>query len=79
MASIVRILDGEFAPLPCLADGSPERCDECGDLTTCAARLVMGEVRQAVMRTLEELTLEEVLERTRAAAARRRGLVDFSI
>ena len=79
LARIVAILDGEFAPLPCLSKTSPKRCEECEDLETCGTRLVMAEVKQSVSRTLEGITLADLVERSRAAAARRRSLVDFSI
>lgn len=78
LARVVELLEGEFAPLPCLAD-PPARCDECEDLATCGTRLAMAEVKRAVTGTLEGLTLADVVERSRAEAARRRGLVDFSI
>ena len=79
LARIVRLLDGEFAPLPCLDAAHPARCDECDDLDTCGTRLVMADVRQAVTGTLEGITLADLVERSRAAAASRRGRVDFSI
>ncbi len=79
LARIVRLLDGEFAPLPCLDASHPARCDECDDLDTCGTRLVMADVRQAVTGTLEGITLADLVERSRAAAASRRGHVDFSI
>lgn len=79
LARVVQILDGEFAPLPCLSAGHPTRCDDCDDLETCGTRLVMNDVREAVAATLEGITLADMVERSRAAAARRRGLVDFSI
>jgi len=79
LARIVGILDGEFAPLPCLSDTHPTRCEECGDLDTCGTRLVMAEVKQAVSRTLENITLADMVERSRTERERRRNLVDFSI
>lgn len=79
LARVVRILDGEFAPLPCLSDTHPVRCDECDDLDTCGTRLVMAEVKQAVTRTLEGITLADMVDRSQAEMARRRHLVDFSI
>lgn len=79
LARVVGLLEGEFAPLPCLADDEPAGCDECDDLATCGTRLVMADVKRAVTGTLEGLTLADLVERTRSAAARQRGLVDFSI
>lgn len=78
LARVVELLEGEFAPLPCLAD-HPVRCGECEDLATCGARLAMIEVKRAVTTTLTGLTLADLIERSRAEAARRSGLVDFSI
>lgn len=79
MAHVVNLLDGDLAPLPCLSDTHPTRCDECDDLATCGIRLVMGEVKQAVTGALEGITLADMVERSRAERARRRNLVDFSI
>lgn len=76
---VVRLLEGEFAPLPCLTDDDPVRCEECDDLATCGTRLVMADVKRAVTGTLAALTVADLVERSREAAARRRGAVDFSI
>ena len=61
------------------SDAHPARCEECDDLDTCGTRLVMAEVKQAVSRTLENITLADLVERSRAERNRRRNLVDFSI
>lgn len=79
LARVVHLLEGDFAPLPCLAGGDPVRCDECDDLATCGTRLVMADVQRAVAGTLAGLTVADLVERAREAVARRRGLVDFSI
>lgn len=79
LARVVALLDGDLAPLPCLADTNPVRCDECDDLDTCGTRLVMLEVKRTVTATLEGLTLADIVERARDARARRRGTPDFSI
>lgn len=79
MARVVNILDGELAPLPCLSDTHPTRCDECDDLATCGIRLVMIEVKQAVNAAFEGITLADMVERSGAERSRRRNLVDFSI
>lgn len=79
LARVVRLLDGELVPLPCLGGERPVRCDECDDLDTCGTRLVMADVMNAVNATLEGITLADLVERSRSEAARRRGLVDFSI
>src|SRR5262245_36694392 len=35
LASIIRILDGPIAPLPCLSQTAYRKCDECRDERTC--------------------------------------------
>jgi Rrf2 family protein len=79
LARVVAILDGDLAPLPCLADTNPVCCDECDDLETCGTRLVMAEVKRTVTATLEGLTLADIVARARDARARRRATPDFSI
>ncbi len=79
LARVITILDGDLAPLPCLAGDAPARCDECGDLDTCGTRLVMAEVMRTLNATLEGLTLADIVARSREARERRRGTPDFSI
>ena len=48
IGSIVRILEGDLAPLQCLSETNYARCDECLDETTCGIRLVMVDVNTAI-------------------------------
>lgn len=78
IGSIVRILEGDTAPVPCLGS-SKSRCDECRDETTCGIRLIMSDVDQALSRVLESLTLADMVERSEAERTKRKNIVDFSI
>lgn len=60
LASIIRIIEGPLAPLPCASETQFRKCDECPDVTTCGTRIVMREVRDAIADILERTTLAEV-------------------
>ncbi len=60
IGSIVRIIDGPLAPLPCASETAFRKCDECVDVETCETRLVMKQVRDATAAILDRTTLEQV-------------------
>lgn len=66
---IVRILDGPLAPLPCASLSGYRRCSDCGDEETCAVRLVMRQVRNAVAEILDSTSLADVSGSKRADLA----------
>src|SRR3954453_4198058 len=53
IGSIVRILEGDLAPVQCLSESNYERCEECGDEKTCGIRLVMADVHKALAGVLD--------------------------
>ncbi len=55
-----RALDGPLAPIPCASVTAFLRCDDCGDLKTCAVRLIMVEARNAIANVLDNRTLAEL-------------------
>lgn len=61
--TVVRILDGPLAPLPCVSQTAYRKCEECVDETTCEIRSVMKEVREATARVLDQTTLADMLRR----------------
>ncbi len=69
MADVVQIIEGDFAPVECLEEGSNSPCQR-GD--TCAMRTVWCEVRDSVNAILRGTTLE-------ALAARRKSSIHFQI
>ena len=60
VGAIVRVLDGPLAPIPCASVTAFRPCDDCGDMRTCAVRLVMVEARNAIASVLDNRTLAEM-------------------
>lgn len=75
----VRILEGPLAPVPCVSVIAYQKCQECRDEQACGIRLVMKDVRDAIARVLDNTSLQEMLERSEAAARQGQGIVDYSI
>jgi len=76
---IVRILEGDLAPVSCLSTTNYAHCDECQDEATCGIRLVMVDVNKALSEVLDGLTLADMVERSAAASKMRENIVDYSI
>jgi Rrf2 family protein len=66
LGQIVRVLDGSLAPVRCVSHMAYEPCG-CPDEETCALRLVMGDVRNALAEILDGTSLEEAVRRQDAA------------
>ena len=79
IGSVVRILEGDFAPVQCLSDTSYTRCEECGDEASCGIRLVMADVKRAMAEVLDSVTLADMLERTDNERAKHARIIDFAI
>lgn len=79
LGSVVRILEGDLAPVQCLSETNYAHCDECDDEATCGIRLVMVDVNRALTQALDSLTLADMLERSETEKSRRANIVDFSI
>jgi len=79
LGSVVRILEGDLAPVQCLSETNYARCDECDDEATCGIRLVMVDVNRALAQVLDSLTLADMIERSENEKNRRANVVDYSI
>ncbi len=79
LGSVIRILEGDLAPVQCLSTTNYARCEECGDEETCGIRLVMVDVDSALSRVLDTLTLADMLDRSENARNVRANVVDFAI
>jgi Rrf2 family transcriptional regulator, cysteine metabolism repressor len=64
MADVVEIIEGDFAPVECLEEGSNSPCQR-GD--ACAMRNVWCEVRDTVNAILRRTTLQALAERRKSA------------
>lgn len=81
LASVIRMIEGPLAPLPCASETRFRKCDECVDIETCGTRIIMREVRDSVAQILERTTLASVCRRVDQARQSKRppGTVDFDI
>ncbi len=67
LGSIIRIMEGPLAPIPCVSQTAYRRCDDCADEHTCGIRMVMKEVRDATAQILDNVTFEHVLDKSETA------------
>jgi Rrf2 family protein len=79
LGSVVRILEGDLAPVQCLSETNYAKCEECRDETTCGIRLVMVDVNKAMSSVLDGLTLADMVERSENEHRKRENVVDFNI
>ncbi len=73
MASVIRVMEGPLAPLPCASETQFRKCDECIDIETCGTRIVMREVRDAMAEILEHTTLAMVCRKVDSARQKKLG------
>ena len=73
VGSIIRILEGPLAPIPCASETAYRACDDCKDVETCATRIIMRRVRDSISEVLDKTTLAELIRQSDAA---RDGLND---
>jgi len=59
LAEVVRLLDGPLAPISCVSETAYEPCG-CPDMEACGLRRVMREVRDTVVKLMEETTLGDL-------------------
>ena len=59
VGSIVRVLDGPLAPIPCASHTRYEACDDC-DVATCQVRHLMLDVRNAIADVLDKTSLAQM-------------------
>lgn len=79
VAAVVKILEGDVAPVSCLSTTNYARCEECRDEVTCGIRLAMADVNDVLSKVLDGLTLADMLERSEVARSKQQNVVDYSI
>lgn len=60
VVSLIRILEGPIAMLPCVSLNFYEKCDDCVDETKCGLHHLMLEVRDNMLAVLDNKTLEDL-------------------
>lgn len=68
LASVIRVLDGPIAPVPCLSRTAYRPCEGCKDEATCAVRLVLKDAHAASLQVLESTTLADMVTRGQGTA-----------
>ena len=61
IGSIIRLLEGPLAPLPCASETAFKACDECRDIEHCGTRMIMRQVRDSIAEVLDKTTLADLL------------------
>ena len=79
LATIMRILDGPLAPVPCLSQTAYRRCEGCVDERTCGIRLVLKDMHQSTLKILEGTTLADLAVKIRDAASGTKPVARYSI
>ncbi|MGD1059678.1 MAG: Rrf2 family transcriptional regulator [Solirubrobacteraceae bacterium] len=67
LGSLIRILEGPLAPLPCASETAFRPCEECEDVESCGTRIIMRQVRDATSGVLDRTTLADLLRQVDAA------------
>jgi Rrf2 family protein len=79
LATVIRVLDGPTAPVPCLSKTAYHRCEGCRDETTCGIRLVLRDVHEATLRVLEHTTVADLARLSRLAGSKQPLQLRYSI
>jgi Rrf2 family protein len=67
IGSLIRIMEGPLAPLPCASETAFRPCEECEDVESCGTRIVMRQVRDAIANVLDRTTLADLIRQVEAA------------
>lgn len=78
LAEIVRHIEGALAPVSCVSERFYEKCS-CPDESRCAIRSVMKEIREAIVKIAERVTVAELCERWRKLQQEPLTALDFVI
>jgi len=60
VGDIVRAIDGPIAPIRCASVTAYKPCVDCADPDTCALRLLMGDVRDAMSDVIDRRSLRQL-------------------
>ena len=78
LAAVVRHIEGALAPVSCVSEQFYKKCS-CPDESRCAIRSAMKEVRDAVVRVAERITIAELCKRARDLQQNPLNPIDFEI
>ena len=78
LAEVIRHIEGPLAPVSCVSEKFYSRCS-CPDENRCGIRSVMKEVRDAIVRILEGVTLAELCQRVQQLQGVQANPLDYVI
>ncbi|MEY2407990.1 MAG: hypothetical protein QOF48_660 [Verrucomicrobiota bacterium] len=78
LAEVIRYIEGPLAPVSCVSERYYEKCS-CPDEKKCGIRSVMQEVRDAIVKILEGVTLAQLCERVRKLQGDHSNPLDYII
>jgi len=78
LAEVIRHIEGPLAPVSCVSERFYEKCS-CPDEDKCAIRSVMKEVRNAIVKILEVVTVAQLCERVKSLQGTHDNPLDYVI
>ena len=78
VAAVVRHIEGALAPVSCVSERFYEKCS-CPDESRCAIRSAMKEVRDAILRVVEHISIADLCNRSRELHENPLNPIDFVI
>lgn len=78
LAAVIRHIEGPLAPVSCVSERFYKRCS-CPDELRCGIRSVMRDVREAIVKILESVTLAQLCERVKQLQGVHQNPLDYVI
>lgn len=72
LGSVLRMIDGPIAPLPCLSRTAYRKCDDCPSEELCAVRAGFAEAYDASLHVLEATSIAQAIKATESRKRKRR-------
>ena len=73
VGEVIRTLDGPLAPIACASRTAYRPCRDCLDVRSCAVRIAMSRVRDAMSDILDQMTVADMLGTNGSAGPRGNG------
>jgi Rrf2 family protein len=78
LATVIRFIEGPLAPVGCVSENFYQKCS-CPDESKCGLRSVMKEVRDAIVKVLEGVSVAQLCDRVRLLQGDRANPLDYVI
>ncbi len=63
MTSVMRVLEGPIAMVPCVSLNFYEKCDDCPDENACSVHRMMIDIRDSTLEVLRNTSLEDLAKK----------------